>query len=108
MDVVFSETRSGLPSELLYAGDFVLMSPTIEHLGIRVAEGRVNLLDKGLKVNAGKSKLMVGSRCSPVVSVGKECMQTMLSTAYVRSGFLSRVVVVMYVVIVASSSWFQA
>ena len=35
MDVVSSESRSGLPSELLYADD--------------------SLLDKGLKVNTGKS-----------------------------------------------------
>ena len=28
MDVVSSETRSGLPSELLYADDLVIMAPT--------------------------------------------------------------------------------
>ena len=49
MDVVTRETRSGLPSELLFADDLVIMAPTIEQLG------------KGLKVNAGKSKVMVGS-----------------------------------------------
>ena len=31
-DVVSSETRSGLPSELLYADDLVLMAPTMEQL----------------------------------------------------------------------------
>ena len=61
IDVVSSETRSGLPSELLYADDLVLMEPTIEQLGRRVAELRASLLDKGLMVNAGKSKVMVGS-----------------------------------------------
>ena len=60
MDVVFSETRSGLPSELLYANDLVLMALTIEQLR-RVAEWRDSLLDKGLKVNAGKSQVMVGT-----------------------------------------------
>ena len=49
MDVVSSEARSGLPSVLLYADDLVIMAPTMELLG------------KGLKVNAGKSKVMVGS-----------------------------------------------
>ena len=49
MDVVSSEARSGLPSELLYADDLVIMAPAMEQLG------------KGLKVNAGKSKVMVGS-----------------------------------------------
>ena len=37
MDVDFSEARSGLPSELLYVDDLVLMAPTMEQLGRRVA-----------------------------------------------------------------------
>ena len=61
MNVVSSEARSGLPSKLLYADDLVLMTPTMEQLGTRVAERRASLLDKGLKGNAGKSKVMVGS-----------------------------------------------
>ena len=60
-DVVSSEARSGLPSELLYTNDLVLMVPTMEQLGRREAEWRASLLDKRLKVNAGKSKAMVGS-----------------------------------------------
>ena len=46
MDVVSSEVRIGLPSELLYADDLVLMAPTMEQLGRRMAEWRANLLDK--------------------------------------------------------------
>ena len=61
MDVVSSEARSGLPSELLYADDLVIMAPTMEQLGRRVADWRASLLGKGLRVNAGKSKVMVGS-----------------------------------------------
>ena len=61
MDVVFSDPRSGLLSELLYADDLVIMAPTMEHIGRRVADWRASLLGKGLKVNAGKSKVMVGS-----------------------------------------------
>ena len=53
-DVVFSEVRSGLPSELLYADDLVIMAPTMEQHGRHVAKWRASLLDKGLKVNAGK------------------------------------------------------
>ena len=60
-DVVSSEARSGLLSELLYADDLVIMAPTIEQLGRRVAEWRASILDKGLKVNAGESKVKVGS-----------------------------------------------
>ena len=62
MDVMSSsEARSGLPSELLYADDLVIIAPTMEQLSRRVAEWRASLLDKGLKVNAGKSKVIVGS-----------------------------------------------
>ena len=52
MDVVSSEARSGLPSELLYADDLVIMAPTMP-LSKRVAKWRASLLDKGLKVNSG-------------------------------------------------------
>ena len=37
------------------------MAQTMEQLGRRVADWRAILLGKGLKVNAGKSKVMVGS-----------------------------------------------
>ena len=47
--------------ELLYADDLVIMAPTMEQLGRHVADWRASLLGKGLKVNAGKSKVMVGS-----------------------------------------------
>ena len=57
MNVVSSEARSGLTSELGYADDLVIMA-TMEQLDRRVAEWRASLLDKGLKVNAGKSKVM--------------------------------------------------
>ena len=35
VDVVSSDARSGLPSELLYADDLVIMAPTMEQLGIQ-------------------------------------------------------------------------
>ena len=54
MDVVFSDARSGIPSELLYADDLVLTAPIMEQHGRRFAEYKVSLLDKGEKVNAGK------------------------------------------------------
>ena len=72
MNVVSSEARSGLPSELLYADDLVFMAPTMERLRRRVAEWRASLLDKGLKVTAGKSKVIVGSSGSKmIISYGK-------------------------------------
>ena len=67
MDVVSSEARSGLPFDLLYADDLVIMAPTMEQLGRRVADWRASLLGKGLKVNAGKSKVMVGSSGGKII-----------------------------------------
>ena len=37
------------------------MAPTMEQPGRSVAEWRVSILDKGLKVNSARSKVMVGS-----------------------------------------------
>ena len=72
MDVVSSEARSGLPSLLLYADDLVLMAPTMETIGRGVAVWKAVLLVKGLKVNAGKSKVMVGSSGGMlIVNAGK-------------------------------------
>ena len=56
----------------VYADDPVIMAPTMEQLGRRVADWRASLLGKGLKVNAGKSKVMVGSRGGKmIVNSGK-------------------------------------
>ena len=41
-----------IKGQLLYADDLVLMAPTMEQLGRRVAEWRACLLDHGLKVIA--------------------------------------------------------
>ena len=78
MDVVFSKARSGIPSELLYADDLVLMALIMEPL-------------------CGKYKVMVGSsdgncklwKVTLWPSVGKECRQTLLSAQYVQGGFTS-------------------
>ena len=40
---------------LLYADDLVIMAPPMEQFVRRVTECRSSLLDKALKVNAGKS-----------------------------------------------------
>ena len=41
--------------------NLVIMAPIMEQLGRQVTDWRANLLGKGLKVNAGKYKVMVGS-----------------------------------------------
>ena len=53
--------RRVLPSDLLYVDALVIMTPTMEQLGRWVADWRASLLGKRLNVNAGKSKVMVGS-----------------------------------------------
>ena len=60
MHVVSSKTRSGTPSQLLYADNLVRMAPTVEDLGGHVIECRANLLGKGPKMNAEKSKVIDG------------------------------------------------
>ena len=92
MDIVSSEARSGMPSELMYADDLVIMAPTIEQLDRRVAQWRLSILDKGLKVNAGKSKVKVGSSGGKMTVNSGKC-QTLLSVQYVKSGFTSGAVV---------------
>ena len=46
MNVVSSEARSGLPSELRYADDLVIMAPTMEQLGRRWLIGELACLAK--------------------------------------------------------------
>ena len=103
MDVVSSEARSGLPSQLLYADDLVIMAPTMEQLGRRVADWRASWLGKGLKVNAGKSKVMVGSSGGKmIVNSGKwSCgvcgkgvqANSVQCTVYTKNGFINGAVV---------------
>ena len=54
LNIVSSEARGGLPSELLYAGDLVVMASTMEQLGRRIAVWRIILLDNRLMVHVGK------------------------------------------------------
>ena len=82
----------GLSSELLYADDLVLMAPTMDQLGSRVAEWGAILLDKGLKVSAGKSKVMFGSSGGKMlVNSGKWPCGVCRKGVQEKSGDLSRV-----------------
>ena len=59
MEEVTKEARSCLPWELMYADDLVLMV-TRDELRRKLVEWRTNILVRRLKVNAGKTKLIVG------------------------------------------------
>ena len=61
MDEVTKEARSCLPWELMNADDLVIVATIREELGRKLVEWRTNtVLVKRLKVNAGKTKLIVG------------------------------------------------
>eukprot|EP00057_Strongylocentrotus_purpuratus_P028957 XP_011683431.1 PREDICTED: uncharacterized protein LOC753977 [Strongylocentrotus purpuratus] len=61
MDVISKDIREGFPWELLYADDLVLMAKSEQELIARMSSWQAALEGKGLKVNAGKSKVMVSS-----------------------------------------------
>ena len=56
---VTEHAREGLLNEILYADDLVLMSESLDDLRERFQRWRSALEDKGLKVNVGKTKMMV-------------------------------------------------
>ena len=59
VDVVTKFAREGALSELLYADDLVLMSEIIDGLMNKFIKWKDAFGSKGLKVNVGKTKLMV-------------------------------------------------
>ena len=50
--------RGGLPMELLYADDLVLMADSEEQLVEKIRKWKVGMEEKGLRVNLGKTKVM--------------------------------------------------
>ena len=61
MDNVSRTAREGLPWEILYADDLVLMADSEEELTRKLTEWRRSLSAKGMKVNTGKTKVMVSA-----------------------------------------------
>ena len=70
VDVVTESVRNGLMSELLYADDLVLISETMEGLREKFWKWKEAFESKGLKVNLGKTKVVVGG-AEGEVSVSK-------------------------------------
>ena len=66
-DVVTDHAREGLLNEILYANDLVLMSESLDDLRERFKRWRSALEDKGLKVNVGKTKMMVSGTEEEIV-----------------------------------------
>ena len=61
IDVVTEFAREGVLSELLYADDLVLMNQTIEGLRYVYLKWKEAFESKGLKVNLGKTKMLLES-----------------------------------------------
>jgi len=60
MDRVSRKVRGGLPWELLYADDLVLMAQDLEELKERLRKWKRDMEAKGMRVNLGKTKVMWG------------------------------------------------
>ena len=56
--VIVRELRAGLPLELLYVDDLILMSECEESLRDKILKWKLGLEAKGLKMNTGKTKVM--------------------------------------------------
>jgi hypothetical protein len=59
MDVVCGDVMEGLLFEILYADDLVLMADSMEELQVKFYKWKSAIEKKGLKVNMGKTKVMV-------------------------------------------------
>ena len=70
VNVVTENVRNGLMSEMLYADDLVLTSETMEGLREKFWKWKEAFKSKGLKVNLGKTKVVV-SGAEGEVSVSK-------------------------------------
>ena len=82
VDVVTENVRNGLMSEMFFADDLVLTSETIEGLRENFWKWKEAFESKGLKVNLGKTKVVVsgaegevsGSKVDPCGIHGKRVM----------------------------------
>ena len=70
VDVVMENVRNGLMSEMLYMDDLVLMSGMMEGLRQKFWKWKEAFESKGLKVNLGKTKVVM-SGAEGEVSVSK-------------------------------------
>ena len=56
MEMISRELRAGLPLELLYADDLILMAESEESQRDKIVKLKSGLEAKGLKMNTGKTK----------------------------------------------------
>jgi hypothetical protein len=58
MYVIAEQIREGLPWEVLYADDLVLIATSLEELKDKILRCKETMETKGLKVNIGKTKVI--------------------------------------------------
>ena len=62
LQAITEEFKTGCPWELLYADDLVLISESLEDLEKKFQTWKQNLESRGLKVNLGKTKVLVSRK----------------------------------------------
>ena len=62
LEALSRDIRMGCPEELLYADDLALISETLQGLTEKLNLWKATMESKGLKVNLGKTKVMVSGR----------------------------------------------
>ena len=67
VDVVTEHAREGLFNTILHVDDLVLKSENLDNLRERFQRWRSALKDKGLKVNVGRTKMMVSGTEGEIV-----------------------------------------
>ena len=64
--------NAGLPWELLYADDLVIMADSLDELSVKLERWKAESSAKGLKVNTKKTKIMISkSGAGPFQKTGK-------------------------------------
>ncbi|GFR71398.1 RNA-directed DNA polymerase (Reverse transcriptase) domain containing protein [Elysia marginata] len=69
LDTISEECRNGLPWELLFADDLAIIDDSEEELQRRWLKWQIGLESKGLKVNTGKTAVMVSGRNRTKVNI---------------------------------------
>ena len=69
LDTISEECRNGLPWELLFADDLAITADSEEDLQRRWLKWQIGMESKGLKVNTGKTEVMVSGRNGTKVNI---------------------------------------
>ena len=84
MEIISREVGAGLPLELLYSHDLILMADSEESLHDKIVKWKSRLEGKGLKMNTGKTKVnekvlwetqtLRAGRAACVLSLAAQCI----------------------------------